>query len=138
MRLPAQGRRARCGRAARRSAPGPAGSHAVGAEAPRKRARLTARHAARQVYSEMVGNIMIDAASARKYTHFVRLMGRSASHLTLETALQTHPQAALICEEITATRTTLAGVTQQARSGARRVALCDVTPCRAGRAPRPA
>jgi pyrophosphate--fructose-6-phosphate 1-phosphotransferase len=71
---------------------------------------------AAQVYSEMVGNIMIDAASARKYTHFVRLMGRSASHLTLETALQTHPQAALICEEITATRTTLAGVTQQARA----------------------
>ena len=80
-----------------------------------------ARPAARQVYSEMVGNIMIDAASARKYTHFVRLMGRSASHLTLETALQTHPQAALICEEITATRTTLAGVTQQA--GARRAAF---------------
>ncbi|KAK9839495.1 hypothetical protein WJX81_005636 [Elliptochloris bilobata] len=66
-----------------------------------------------KVYSEAVGNIMIDAASARKYTHFVRLMGRSASHLTLETALQTHPQAALICEEITATGTTLAGVTQQ-------------------------
>ena len=68
-----------------------------------------------QVYSESVGNIMVDAASARKYTHFVRLMGRSASHLTLETALQTHPQAALICEEIHATGTTLAGVTRQVR-----------------------
>ena len=67
------------------------------------------------MYSESVGNIMVDAASARKYTHFVRLMGRSASHLTLETALQTHPQAALICEEIHATGTTLAGVTQQVR-----------------------
>lgn len=45
-----------------------------------------------QVYSEMIGNIMVDAASARKYYHFVRLMGRSASHIALEAALQTHPQ----------------------------------------------
>ena len=44
-----------------------------------------------QVYSEMIGNIMIDAASARKYYHFIRLMGRSASHIALEVALQTHP-----------------------------------------------
>ena len=40
----------------------------------------------------MIGNIMIDAASARKYYHFIRLMGRSASHIALEAALQTHPQ----------------------------------------------
>ena len=45
-----------------------------------------------QVYAEMIGNIMIDAASARKYYHFIRLMGRSASHIALEAALQTHPQ----------------------------------------------
>jgi diphosphate-dependent phosphofructokinase len=44
------------------------------------------------VYAEMIGNIMIDAASARKYYHFIRLMGRSASHIALEAALQTHPQ----------------------------------------------
>lgn len=47
---------------------------------------------ATKVYSELIGNIMIDAASAKKYYHFVRLMGRSASHITLECALQTHPQ----------------------------------------------
>lgn len=45
-----------------------------------------------QVYSEMIGNVTIDAASARKYYHFIRLMGRSASHIALEAALQTHPQ----------------------------------------------
>jgi len=45
-----------------------------------------------QVFSEIIGNIMLDAASARKYYHFVRLMGRSASHIALEAALQTHPQ----------------------------------------------
>ena len=55
---------------------------------------------ARQVYSELVGNIMVDAASARKYWHLIRLMGRAASHITLEAALQTHPQAAVISEEV--------------------------------------
>ena len=53
-----------------------------------------------QVYSEQIGNLMMDALSAKKYYHFVRLMGRAASHITLECALQTHPQAAIICEEI--------------------------------------
>ena len=43
---------------------------------------------------------MMDALSAKKYYHFVRLMGRAASHITLECALQTHPQAAIICEEV--------------------------------------
>ena len=42
----------------------------------------------------------MDALSAKKYYHFVRLMGRAASHITLECALQTHPQAAIICEEV--------------------------------------
>ena len=55
-----------------------------------------------KVYSEMISHIARDAASARKYYHFVRLMGRSASHITLEAALQTHPTAALIAEEIAA------------------------------------
>ena len=46
-----------------------------------------------QVYSEMIGNLMTDAASAKKYYHMVRLMGRAGSHITLECALQTRPQA---------------------------------------------
>eukprot|EP00850_Spirogloea_muscicola_P023293 SM000344S13017 [mRNA] locus=s344:86891:91988:- [translate_table: standard] len=53
-----------------------------------------------QIYSEMIGNIMLDARSAGKYYHVVRLMGRAASHVTLECALQTHPNVALIGEEI--------------------------------------
>ena len=53
-----------------------------------------------QVYSEQIGNLMMDALSAKKYYHLVRLMGRAASHITLECALQTHPQAAIICEEV--------------------------------------
>ena len=53
-----------------------------------------------QVYSELCGNILLDAHSANKYYHFVRLMGRSSSHITLEVALQTHPQMALVGEEV--------------------------------------
>ena len=52
-----------------------------------------------RTYSEMIGNIERDALSAKKYTHFIKLMGRSASHITLECALQTHPNLALIGEE---------------------------------------
>ena len=52
-----------------------------------------------RTYSEMIGNIARDALSAKKYTHFIKLMGRSASHITLECALQTHPNLALIGEE---------------------------------------
>lgn len=52
-----------------------------------------------KTYSEMIGNIAKDASSARKYTHFIKLMGRSASHITLECALSTHPNLALIGEE---------------------------------------
>lgn len=55
---------------------------------------------ATKVYSELIGNIMRDANSARKYWHFIKLMGRSASHIALECALQTHPNACLISEEI--------------------------------------
>lgn len=71
-----------------------------------------------KVYSELVGNIMMDAASARKYWHWVRLMGRSASHITLECALQTHPQAALISEEIAANGQGLAGITKYVSASA--------------------
>lgn len=54
---------------------------------------------ATKVYSELISNIARDALSSRKYTHFIKLMGRSASHITLECALQTHPNCALIGEE---------------------------------------
>uniref|UniRef100_A0A0E0L9Y1 Phosphofructokinase domain-containing protein n=1 Tax=Oryza punctata TaxID=4537 RepID=A0A0E0L9Y1_ORYPU len=53
-----------------------------------------------KIYSEMIGNVMTDARSTGKYYHFVRLMGRAASHITLECALQTHPNVALIGEEV--------------------------------------
>lgn len=53
-----------------------------------------------KVYSEMIGNIARDALSAKKYYHFIKLMGRSASHITLECALSTRINLALIAEEI--------------------------------------
>jgi diphosphate--fructose-6-phosphate 1-phosphotransferase len=53
-----------------------------------------------KTYSELIGNIERDANSARKYWHFVRLMGRSASHIALECALQTQPNICLIGEEV--------------------------------------
>jgi len=53
---------------------------------------------ATKVYSELIGNIQRDANSARKYWHFIKLMGRSASHIALECALQTHPNVTLISE----------------------------------------
>ncbi|CAL0309103.1 unnamed protein product [Lupinus luteus] len=52
-----------------------------------------------QIYAEMIGNVMVDARSTGKYYHFVRLMGRAASHITLECALQTHPNITIIGEE---------------------------------------
>ena len=55
---------------------------------------------ASKTYSELIGNICRDATSAVKYWHFIRLMGRAASHVTLECALQTHPNITLVSEEI--------------------------------------
>lgn len=52
-----------------------------------------------KVYAELIGNIARDAVSAKKYYHFIRLMGRSASHIALECALSTHPNLTLIGEE---------------------------------------
>jgi pyrophosphate--fructose-6-phosphate 1-phosphotransferase len=68
---------------------------------------------ATKMYAELVGNIQRDANSAKKYYHFVKLMGRSASHIALEVALQTHPNAALIGEEVAARRLTLSQVVDQ-------------------------
>jgi len=65
---------------------------------------------AAKTYSELIGNIERDATSAVKYWHFVRLMGRAASHVTLECALQTHPNITLISEEVQAKGTTLAEI----------------------------
>ena len=62
---------------------------------------------ASKVYSELVGNICRDANSAKKYWHFIKLMGRSASHITLEVALQTQPNLTFISEEIAEKKMTL-------------------------------
>lgn len=70
-----------------------------------------------KIYSEMIGNICRDALSAKKYTHFIKLMGRSASHIALECALQTHANVTLIGEEIAAKKMTLQQITEY---------LCDV------------
>jgi pyrophosphate--fructose-6-phosphate 1-phosphotransferase len=60
-----------------------------------------------KVYSELIGNIMRDANSAKKYWHFIKLMGRSASHIGLECALQTQPNICLISEEVAGNEQTL-------------------------------
>ena len=60
-----------------------------------------------KVYSEVIGNIQRDCNSAKKYYHFIKLMGRSASHIALECALETQPNICLISEEILAKRMTL-------------------------------
>ncbi len=65
---------------------------------------------ATRIYSEMVGNILQDTSSSLKYWHFVKLMGRSASHVALEVALQTKPAIALISEEIAANQESLASI----------------------------
>ena len=60
-----------------------------------------------RVYSELIGNIGRDANSAKKYWHFIKLMGRSASHIALECALQVQPNIAIISEEVAAKKQTL-------------------------------
>lgn len=68
---------------------------------------------ATKVYAELIGNVERDARSARKYWHFIKLMGRSASHVTLECALSTRPNIALIGEEVRAQGWTLAQLTDR-------------------------
>ena len=60
-----------------------------------------------KTYSELIGNIMRDANSAKKYWHFIKLMGRSASHIGLECALQSRPNVCLISEEVAEKKLTL-------------------------------
>ncbi|WP_407405552.1 diphosphate--fructose-6-phosphate 1-phosphotransferase [Sodaliphilus sp.] len=62
---------------------------------------------ATKVYSEVIGNIERDCNSAKKYWHFIKLMGRSASHIALECALQTQPNYCIISEEVEAKNLTL-------------------------------
>ena len=60
-----------------------------------------------KVYSELIGNIQRDCNSARKYWHFIKVMGRSASHIALECALQTHPNICIVSEEVEANESSL-------------------------------
>ena len=65
---------------------------------------------ATKTYSEIIGNIERDANSAKKYWHFVKVMGRSASHVALECALETQPNICLIGEEVAAKKMSLAQI----------------------------
>ncbi|MDR1883047.1 MAG: diphosphate--fructose-6-phosphate 1-phosphotransferase [Prevotella sp.] len=76
-----------------------------------------------KVYSEVIGNIQRDCNSARKYWHFIKLMGRSASHIALECALQVQPNVCIISEEVEAKKLSLDDiVTDIAKTVAHRAA----------------
>ena len=77
---------------------------------------------ATKTYSELIGNIEGDCNSARKYWHFVKLMGRSASHIALECALQCQPNICLVSEEVKAKNMTLTQIVDE---------LCEVIAWRA-------
>ena len=66
-----------------------------------------------KVYSEMIGNIERDAKSAKKYYHFIKVMGRSASHIALECSLKTHPNYTFIGEEVLDKKMTLTEVVDE-------------------------
>jgi pyrophosphate--fructose-6-phosphate 1-phosphotransferase len=82
-----------------------------------------------KVYSEVIGNIQRDCNSAQKYWHFIKLMGRSASHIALECALQTHPNICIVSEEVEALDMTLDDIINQI---ARTVALRAEQGCNFG------
>ena len=65
---------------------------------------------ATKTYSELIGNIGRDANSAKKYWHFIKVMGRSASHVALECALQTQPNICLVSEEVAAKKMSLSQI----------------------------
>lgn len=79
---------------------------------------------ATKTYSELIGNIERDCNSARKYWHFIKLMGRSASHIALECALQCQPNICLISEEIKAKNMTLNQIVKN---------ICNVIAARAAK-----
>ena len=66
-----------------------------------------------KTYSELIGNIQRDCNSSRKYWHFIKLMGRSASHIALECALQCQPNICLISEEVEAKNLSLDDIVEQ-------------------------
>jgi diphosphate-dependent phosphofructokinase len=66
-----------------------------------------------RTYSELIGNVGQDTLSSQKYYHFIRLMGRAASNIALECALQTRPNVCLISEEVEQKKMTLSEITQQ-------------------------
>ncbi|WNZ73199.1 diphosphate--fructose-6-phosphate 1-phosphotransferase [Borreliella garinii] len=68
---------------------------------------------ATKIYSEMIGNLCRDAMSTKKYWHFVKLMGRSASHVALECALKTHPNICIVSEEVLAKKKTLSEIVDE-------------------------
>ncbi|HUO58291.1 MAG TPA: diphosphate--fructose-6-phosphate 1-phosphotransferase [bacterium] len=68
---------------------------------------------ATKVYAELAGNVGRDCLSAKKYWHFIKVMGRSASHIALEVALKVHPNVCLISEEVAANKWTLEEVVEQ-------------------------
>ena len=68
---------------------------------------------ATKTFSELIGNIERDANSAKKYWHFIKLMGRSASHIALECALQTQPTYTVISEEVEQNRTSLSDIVNE-------------------------
>ena len=81
---------------------------------------------ATKTYSELIGNIERDANSAKKYWHFIKVMGRSASHVALECALETQPNICLIGEEVKAKKMSLSQIADQiADSVAKRAANGD-------------
>jgi pyrophosphate--fructose-6-phosphate 1-phosphotransferase len=67
---------------------------------------------ATKVYAELAGNVGRDCLSAKKYWHFIKVMGRSASHIALEVALQVHPNVTLISEEVADQQWTLDQITE--------------------------
>ncbi|MFW6387754.1 MAG: diphosphate--fructose-6-phosphate 1-phosphotransferase [bacterium] len=74
---------------------------------------------ATKVYSELIGNIGRDANSAKKYWHFIRVMGRSASHIALECALQTQPNVCIVSEEVAEKKRSLTDIVEEIASSVR-------------------
>jgi pyrophosphate--fructose-6-phosphate 1-phosphotransferase len=66
-----------------------------------------------KTYAELIGNICRDSASAKKYWHFIKLMGRSASHIALECALQTQPNVCIVSEEVKEKKSSLDSIVEE-------------------------
>lgn len=77
-----------------------------------------------KVYAETIGNLMRDTLSSKKYYYFIKLMGRSASHIALECSLKTHPNFTLISEEVAADKKSLHDIVES---------LCDLVCARAAK-----